>query len=180
LKRKSHLSRLLDIYYEPSIPEWRKNKFSKRESRIFTQRLYKGVEFTDTCLGCGACAWICPGQAIGIFDEGETRRIYYDRASCARCLTCLRTCPKEGIDRDKLLTGGYIKRNSITTFELIRCSVCGRPVCTKKEIELLRESEDVLEPKRLCQKCKRREVAKGYMVVPEEEKTVTPIWANEL
>jgi len=36
------------------------------------------TEFTDECVGCGACAAVCPPKAITITDEGTKRVIRID------------------------------------------------------------------------------------------------------
>jgi coenzyme F420 hydrogenase subunit beta len=47
------------------------------------------------CLGCGACAYICPKQAVrltDVLDEG-IRPIVSDPLSCGSCNECLKVCP---------------------------------------------------------------------------------------
>lgn len=51
-------------------------------------------ENNPACCGCGACADICPKQAITLREDGETFRFpVVDSALCVECGLCERTCP---------------------------------------------------------------------------------------
>ena len=43
----------------------------------------------DDCLGCGDCVGVCPGEAIGLTDNG----LILDRSRCVACLQCTEVCP---------------------------------------------------------------------------------------
>jgi len=45
------------------------------------------------CTGCGACAGICPGNAIEIGDHAVI-----DRDKCIECFCCQEVCPSDAID----------------------------------------------------------------------------------
>jgi coenzyme F420 hydrogenase subunit beta len=56
------------------------------------------------CLGCGACAYICPKQAVrltDVLDEG-IRPIVSDPHSCGSCNECLKVCPGYENDHSEL------------------------------------------------------------------------------
>ena len=52
------------------------------------------------CLGCGACAYVCPDRKItmaDVVDEGLRPRLADD--DCASCTLCLDVCPALGLDQ---------------------------------------------------------------------------------
>jgi coenzyme F420 hydrogenase subunit beta len=51
------------------------------------------------CLGCGACAYICPERKIRLVDFVEEGiRPVVEAAECGSCSECLKVCP--GIEND--------------------------------------------------------------------------------
>jgi ferredoxin len=58
----------------------------------------------DKCTACGACAAVCPAQAITI---GNCAVI--DSAACIECFCCQEVCPQNAIDtRRSLLARGIL------------------------------------------------------------------------
>jgi len=49
----------------------------------------------DKCLRCGACAAVCPEDAIDISEFN----VLYDKERCTDCFVCVKTCPLEAISR---------------------------------------------------------------------------------
>lgn len=47
----------------------------------------------DKCLGCGACASMCPVNAISM--KGGKAEI--DKKKCIKCGTCMQICPVNAI-----------------------------------------------------------------------------------
>ena len=54
----------------------------------------KGYYITDACVGCGACAAVCPQRCI---EEGAPYRI--QRNHCLHCGNCYENCPAHAIRR---------------------------------------------------------------------------------
>ena len=68
----------------------------------------------STCIGCGACVYVCPTQCIKLVDEGGVRRMWHEDG------------------------GG--KRSSEREFELKYCKVCGDKIGPKKQLDHFIES----------------------------------------
>lgn len=77
---------------------------------LFSKRIRttRGVANWRLCLGCGACAYICPERKIGLadaIDEGIRPLVSDER--CGDCRLCLRVCPVYQNDhRDLRLRSG--------------------------------------------------------------------------
>lgn len=48
----------------------------------------------EACSGCGACAGICPMDAVAV-DSGLA---VVDQAQCAACGACIPSCPEDALD----------------------------------------------------------------------------------
>ena len=54
----------------------------------------EGIYITEACMGCDACAAVCPQRCI---EEGAPYRIH--RNHCLRCGNCYENCPAHAIER---------------------------------------------------------------------------------
>ena len=128
------------------------------------------TEFTDECVGCGACAAVCPPKAITMTDEGTNRVIRIDHGLCIFCGTCQDTCPWKGIELTEKFEMATLDKEASyheIEHELILCEGCGNVITTRKHLEEIRKKiEDVglLDKDRanienLCSSCKRHHVA---------------------
>lgn len=79
----------------------------------------KEMTITQTCCGCGACAAICPHQAITVCKNGDGFEHYtIDRTRCVNCGLCQRVCPMTDIiapDMQDAKTLYAMKSNSVET-----------------------------------------------------------------
>jgi len=89
----------------------------------------------EKCMGCGACSEVCPGEAISIMDEGDTRKIELFYGMCTFCGLCEECCPIE--EKGIRLTTEFKmvfsdKDEARTSIEkpLVRCEHCGEPITT--------------------------------------------------
>jgi|Deesub1362A_J573_1020465.scaffolds.fasta_scaffold00003_439 formate hydrogenlyase subunit 6/NADH:ubiquinone oxidoreductase subunit I len=53
----------------------------------------------DTCIGCGACGYVCPDQAIKFFPVEGKPFTYpaFDFGKCSFCGLCVETCPTDSL-----------------------------------------------------------------------------------
>jgi hydrogenase-4 component H len=96
----------------------------------------------EECIGCGACAQVCPARAIDVVDvveEGVGRRtltIHHDH--CIFCGQCHRFCTTEKgvILTNEFETGTYDRRQAIATVEkeLVICQDCGEVIATRDQL----------------------------------------------
>ena len=103
----------------------------------------------DKCVGCLACEYVCPVEAIGhedIIDGGEAKRVMYHYTdTCIFCGTCELACiaDNEGIklSNDWELAFFDRKTESFETIdkELQLCEVCGEVIACKDHLQWISE-----------------------------------------
>jgi hydrogenase-4 component H len=125
-------------------------KFPFKPHEAFDGFRGKPKYFEDYCVGCGACAQVCPGNAIKVVDPEEPvtkldpvpmRRIVLRYDTCIFCGNCQANCITEkGIQ----LTGEFdlalFDRNLAVEDiekELIICELCGAIVSTLDHLKWL-------------------------------------------
>ena len=113
-----------------------------KEPSIAHER-YRGKPKYDEegCVGCGACAEVCPANDIQVVDDPETRKrtitLYYDK--CIQCGQCEANCITEkGIklsnEYDHLVFFDRSQAKTSVEKELVLCEVCGDIVGTADHI----------------------------------------------
>jgi formate hydrogenlyase subunit 6/NADH:ubiquinone oxidoreductase subunit I len=94
----------------------------------------------ERCIGCGACAEVCPAKARAIEDDilRKVRKVIHYQEKCVYCGQCVRYCTtQEGIkhtqdyDLSKIKKEGY--ENTIEK-ELVFCEICGEVVAPKAQL----------------------------------------------
>lgn len=83
---------------------------------------YLGSE--STCIGCGACVYICPTECIHMEDKDGVRTIWHEEAKV---------------------------RSSVRQFKLVYCKVCGALIGPDAYVEYLRKKGNV--PEDLAEVC---------------------------
>jgi len=107
----------------------------------------KAKFFEDECIGCGACAQVCPARAIdveNVVSDGTGRRkLTVHQDHCIFCGQCQRYCTtSEGIKlTNDFETGTYDRTQSISTVEkeLVICRECGEVIATVDQIRWVAE-----------------------------------------
>lgn len=122
-------------------------------------------EPTD-CVLCGLCTRACDRMgvsAIASVSRGITRSVAppFDRppVDCVGCLACAEICPTGHIEWTE--AGG---RRTVwgRVFEMAPCEGCGRPHVTVAQAAWAREHGTAAQDLRLCDACKREQLARTF------------------
>jgi len=90
----------------------------------------------DTCVGCGACAIVCPARAIEMTDDTEvsppTRKFVLHYDQCIFCGHCHYNCTTDDgiVQTTKYDLATFDRTTCVTTLdkELLLCEKCGEVV----------------------------------------------------
>jgi hydrogenase-4 component H len=99
----------------------------------------------DDCIGCTACAQVCPSKSIDVIDETSgtkpVRKLVHHLDTCIQCAQCQRYCTTE---KGIILTHewdyvGFSSNDFLETCEkeLLLCEVCGEVVAPVDQIKWL-------------------------------------------
>lgn len=135
-----------------------KSLFSKPYTTKFPAKLIEPVDgfrgkpqyFEEYCVGCGACAEVCPGGAITVIDPEEPvdtdqeiplRKIECRYDTCIFCGICETQCISEkGIQLTKEFDLALFDRKLAVEsieHELVICDLCKSIITTKKHLRWL-------------------------------------------
>ena len=102
---------------------------------------------TDECIGCGACAQVCPPKCIDVIDVLDglkpVRRLVQHLDSCILCGQCERYCPtQKGIRMSNEWDFvGFAPEDfeEQVEKELVMCEVCGEVLAPADQLRWLAE-----------------------------------------
>lgn len=71
--------------------------------RLEPPKGFRGIHEVDwdKCIGCGVCAYDCPGFAIELIDTPKGLRPVIDLSKCIFCYQCAESCPRGVIKASK-------------------------------------------------------------------------------
>jgi hydrogenase-4 component H len=103
----------------------------------------KPVYDEASCIGCGACAEVCPVRAIQVTevsreDGTRTRRLTLHYDICVFCAECVRNCTTgKGIALSSDYELSALTRDDMVEVlekELVPCELCGRSIAPRDHI----------------------------------------------
>ncbi|MCD5425951.1 MAG: 4Fe-4S binding protein [Methanosarcinaceae archaeon] len=139
-KKIKSFSRSLSNFSSPAT-----KPYPKIKSEVPTT--YKGrPEYdNDLCVGCGACAAVCPTQCIKVIDDvvSNKRTLKLNYGTCVFCALCADACPEE---KDGLKAINFTNKYDMTDYdretfyacsevELKTCTKCGEIISTQRLID---------------------------------------------
>jgi hydrogenase-4 component H len=133
----------------------------------------------DGCIGCGACAQVCPPKCIEVIDDVEssppTRRLIQHLDACICCGQCERHCTtREGIKLgNEYDFVGFAPQDfeEKVEKELVLCEVCGEVIAPRDQLRWIARR---LGPLAFCNPTLMMVVAQDLGVADEGVRTDPP------
>lgn len=91
----------------------------------------------EACIGCRACATICPAGLIVLTDTGHTRAVRFELLCAEDCVLCAGACPVQAIALEPVVGRPPASATELG-FRLVSCTKCGSPVTTEEMLAHLR------------------------------------------
>lgn len=164
-------------------------EFAKKEKMVTLNYPVEPYEVTEgyrgkpeynfeNCIGCGACAIVCPPNAISLKQDDDKGIVSWsiDYGRCIFCGRCEEVCPASAISLTKeyMMSVLFDKQDLTVTGEikLKKCSSCGNPYSTERLCNYVIDSlvstgldkesiEDNIKHVHLCPECRREQAVES-------------------
>jgi len=113
----------------------------------------KAIFYEEDCVGCAACAEVCPSRAISVEekpsgDRKGIRKLTLRHDRCIFCGQCERNCiTKKGVRLTKEYELSTFRRQDVFTYiekDLVFCESCGSPITTYEHIRWMADQTGIL------------------------------------
>ena len=116
----------------------------------------------EQCIGCRACATVCPAELITLADDDHRRTVRFAAVCAEECDRCEEACPTQAIHLAPAVAP--VGEGTTLSFILQACSGCGAPLGPVEMLAYLRtaipaqvqadaEGQDWLE---MCPTCRQQ------------------------
>ena len=132
--------------------------------------------YDKKCIGCGACANVCPATTISISENKKYRIITMNLANCLYCGLCVEACPEKAITllaEHELPSLNKENLHNELRLKFNKCEHCREIIGTKKAI--IKTVKDLfskgggtireLEWVELCPSCRRK--FQSYLLITQ-------------
>jgi len=141
-------------------------------TKPYFPKKYRGppIYDQDKCMGCMACAHVCPADAITVTEKDGKRTLEVWYGKCTFCARCEEACPVDAIhlmEEYGIPSEDKFAFKSTVTHDMVKCKLCGKPFITVRHAEWIRKNllekiGDIVGPEEIdffltvCRECRHK------------------------